>query len=384
MKKKIQLLCGLGILVVIYLGMLLREDNLVRLQLGETELYMKVPVSGEDEILWPWFDEDSGVWYFFLPSFLRDSEVCIIGENSKKIYIDDLQVNSGTWLEIEEKQKYKLEVKGEGTKGREYNIEFMYSSNIPAVFIETESGGLEHLHADKENTEEGRIKVITSDGNIEYRGRLESISGRGNSTWQRYEKKPYAITLQNAYPLCGMDSGEKWCLLAGWRESTKLTSRLVLDMARAIGLEYSPQADWIDLYLNGQYAGNYLLCESVSVGEGRVEISDGQNITGGYLIEKDLTAYYEEEKNGFTIASGKTFTIAAPKHASLQQVSYIREYFQRIDDMIKAGSEECWNYIDLDSFAKRFLIDEISLNHRRVHSPMLCIVTCFIRDKRVI
>ena len=24
------------------------------------------------------------------------------------------------------------------------------------------------------------------------------------------------------------------------------------------------------------------------------------------------------------------------------------------------------------------------LNHRRVHSPMLCIVTCFIRDKRVI
>ena len=26
----------------------------------------------------------------------------------------------------------------------------------------------------------------------------------------------------------------------------------------------------------------------------------------------------------------------------------------------------------------------ITLNHRRVHSPMLCIVTCFIRDKRVI
>ena len=31
-------------------------------------------------------------------------------------------------------------------------------------------------------------------------------------------------------------------------------------------------------------------------------------------------------------------------------------------------------------------IDEYleQLNHRRVHSPMLCIVTCFIRDKRVI
>ena len=31
-----------------------------------------------------------------------------------------------------------------------------------------------------------------------------------------------------------------------------------------------------------------------------------------------------------------------------------------------------------------FGIDETILNHRRVHSPMLCIVTCFIRDKRVI
>ena len=27
---------------------------------------------------------------------------------------------------------------------------------------------------------------------------------------------------------------------------------------------------------------------------------------------------------------------------------------------------------------------KLELNHRRVHSPMLCIVTCFIRDKRVI
>ena len=28
--------------------------------------------------------------------------------------------------------------------------------------------------------------------------------------------------------------------------------------------------------------------------------------------------------------------------------------------------------------------DELFLNPRRVHSPMLCIVTCFIRDKKVI
>ncbi len=33
---------------------------------------------------------------------------------------------------------------------------------------------------------------------------------------------------------------------------------------------------------------------------------------------------------------------------------------------------------------KKQFVQDGELNHRRVHSPMLCIVTCFIRDKRVI
>ena len=171
-----------------------------------------------------------------------------------------------------------------------------------------------------------------------------------------------------------------------------MNTKVVFDIAEALGLEYTPQCTWIDLYFNGEYAGNYLLCEAVSVGKGRVdvfdlekenqtingnlqesdtfdeggrkgyEIQNGPDVTGGYLIEKDLAAYFAEEKCGFITESGKQFTIGAPKHASRQQVSYIADYVQMIENLILSHNTEYANYIDLDSFAARFLVDEISLN----------------------
>ena len=39
-------------------------------------------------------------------------------------------------------------------------------------------------------------------------------------------------------------------------------------------MAYTPQATWVDLYLNGEYQGLYQISEKVEVGNGRVEIAD--------------------------------------------------------------------------------------------------------------
>ena len=61
-------------------------------------------------------------------------------------------------------------------------------------------------------------------------------------------------------------------------------------------------------------------------------------------------------------------------------MSQIKEWFQ--EEARKDAPK-------LDTFCKAFPERDVAaieeqLNHRRVHSPMLCIVTCFIRDKTVI
>lgn len=273
-----------------------------------------------------------------------------------------------------------------------YDICFVKSENIPAMFIETASGSMEYLHEDKINSEAGRISVISAEGNWEYNGEIEKITGRGNSTWKRYEKKPYTFSLKEAENLCGLEKGKKWCLMAGWRESTKMTTKIILDMAAEIGLKYTSQSTWVDLYLNGEYVGNYLLCEAVTVDEGRVEIHNlekenriinkdifnaqtfsdnemkgylvesGDDCTGGYLFEKDICNYYAVENAGFVTSSGNTFSVKEPQHISKEQITYLRNYVKLVDELINEEDDEYWNYIDVKSFAKRFLVDEISLN----------------------
>ena len=57
-----------------------------------------------------------------------------------------------------------------------------------------------------------------------------------------------------------------------------MNTKTAFDIAEILGLYYSPQCTWIDLYLNGEYSGIYLLTESVSAGAGRVEITDLEKI----------------------------------------------------------------------------------------------------------
>lgn len=358
---------------------------------GDENPYIAVRTENSENRVRLWQDEEGGNAYFFLPSCVTHHRVKFGDLGSKSVRIDGELFEEGDVFTWEEDREYQVAITDEAYDVRTYSLTFMKSENIPAVFIDTESGNMEYLHENKYNEETGDICVVREDGNTEYQGKLERISGRGNST-QGYDKKPYTIKLSEKYPLCGLDQGDKWRLLALWREGSKLDNKIALDLAEQMGLAYSVQGTWVDLYLNGEYAGNYLLTESVSVGEGRVDIynlekdnkrynadiddalqyeeednkgyliDNDDDLTGGYLIEKDYPSHYKLEASGFETSTGNQFTVQSPQHASKEQVQYIRDYVENIDRMIQSGDTEVWEYLDLDSFAKRFLIDEISLN----------------------
>ena len=70
------------------------------------------------------------------------------------------------------------------------SIVWMYSENIPAVFIDTKSGSAEQIHADKNVKEAGEISVLEADGSISLRMPLAYIKSRGNTSFTSFEKKP--------------------------------------------------------------------------------------------------------------------------------------------------------------------------------------------------
>ena len=299
-------------------------------------------VNNSKEKIKLWFNKRDGLYYFFLPSFVSDNKI-YCDELKDYITLEGKTLSRGSSFQWDEDKVYHLSC---GQK--DFQIVFMKSSNIPTVFVGTESKSMEYLNADKERIETGNITVIQQSKNIEYKGELKKISARGNSTFDYKDKKAYSFSLSDGFPLCGMDAGKKWNLLAMYYEYDKIHTKLVYDMAEILEMEYNIDCTWVDLYCNGEYQGLYLLTEAVSVAEGRVEILDQEktegvieDISGGYLLEKDIQVHLEEEGNGFiTEQSGYPFIIKSPNPASKQQTDYISSYIQNIENLLLAGDKE--------------------------------------------
>jgi hypothetical protein len=144
----------------------------------------------------------------------------------------------------------------------------------------------------KEEYVKGNFSLANVDGSTT-EGMLE-VRGRGNSTWG-WVKKPYRLKLTNSTSLLGMPKGKNWVLLANYADKTLLRNDVVFMFSRALGMEYTPRSQYIELNLNGTYQGVYQLTEHIRVDKDRVNIdemkvtdTDADKITGGYLLEVDF------------------------------------------------------------------------------------------------
>ncbi|MDE7277852.1 MAG: CotH kinase family protein, partial [Lachnospiraceae bacterium] len=95
-----------------------------------------------------------------------------------------------------------------------------------------------------------------------------------------------------------------------------------------------------------------------------------EDITGGYLIEHDYGEKFNEVTSGFITDTGEHFALKNPGHASEAEIAYISGRMQEIEDAIKA--EDGYNpvtgkyyaeYIDLESWADKYLVEEITRNN---------------------
>lgn len=148
---------------------------------------------------------------------------------------------------------------------------------------------------------------------------------RGNYT-STYPKRPIRIKFDEKQPMCGLNEGRKlksWVLLAEYKDPSLFRNSAALYIANSL---YSSTGNYasdfrnVEVYLNGEYNGLYVLAEQQQVNKYRVDVpepedpdeydtnalteealaalKDGRT---GYFIEFD--GYYTNEKES------ETFTI---------------------------------------------------------------------------
>ena len=293
--------------------------------------------------------------------------------------------------------------------GSACSLTVLRSANVPAIFIETASGSLDYLLASKENKEPAEIRVYEN-GALTLDGALSSIKGRGNSTWVECPKKPFNIKFDKKTSLLGMPKAKKWSLLANYKDDTRIKTPAGLALGDLLEIPCTSESRNADLYLNGEYYGNFSVCESVEVGDSRVEIADleklnekanpdvdiealprggtGENgavqdhnaagsmkwvnlpndpadVSGGYLLELDFGVRYDEEVSGFVSNRGQWVVIKAPEYASEAEVRYIAGLYNEAEEAI--CSETGYNslgkyytdYFDMPTLARTYLFMEL-------------------------
>jgi len=149
---------------------------------------------------------------------------------------------------------------------------------------------------------------------------------------------------------------KKWVLLANYLDKSLIRTLLAFKISKIIGLEFTPRCEPVDLIMNGNFRGNYLICDQIEVKEGRVdieEISEDDDETGGYLIEIDARAASEEKY--FRINKGIFIEIKYPDSDDItqSQEQYIKQFMNILEKNVYNGN---LTYIDLDSFYKYFLM----------------------------
>lgn len=356
-----------------------------------------------DEPIRCWDSDHDDLCYLFLPAAADPSSLAVFhNAQDGEIWVDGAALSSGTTLGVFAPGA-EIPLKADG---RSYRLRVMQSAKIPAMFIRTENGTLEAIHADKNHRETGAMRLVDADGIVAYDGGLRQFKGHGNATFQ-YPKKSFQIKLEDKTDLLGMGKARTWILVANYSDYSLLRNRVALELARAAGLAYTPEGQNIDLYIDGEYRGNYLLCEKVEIDEERVAIydlekatenanaqplsecrpygtkkskentekgfeipNDPADITGGYLLELDYPVRYTPEASGFVTRRGQPVVIKSPEYASEAQVSYIRSLMQGLETALQAkdgvdpkSGKHYTDFVDLDSLVRKYLVEEVVKNY---------------------
>jgi len=377
------------------------SDSIVFSSADQIVLSVHTGESFRELSLW---ENEQGETFFFLPAYTDLSKCCFVYDDSIcSLSLGEETIRTKKFLtDFSLNVPYVFEFRGGDGSIWKTKVTFLRSAKLPALYIDTESGSLEYVHEDKEHREAAHMEIVDCSGKVVYTDNIAYIKGHGNTSWTDWEKKPYLLKLYDESSLLGMESGNKWVLFANGYDPSYIRNSLAYGLAESVGMPYTSQMRYVDLYVNKEYRGNYQLAEKIDIGFGRVDINNLQrenakvndgnykgnerfddegivkgvenvnnpdDITGGYLLERNYGSKYDNKVSGFITEAGESFVVRSPSYASREEIAYIANVVQHIENAILAvdgiDSETGFYYselIDEDSFVKKYLLEEIVLN----------------------
>jgi len=213
--------------------------------------------------------------------------------------------------------------------------------------------------------------TLANTGNVEFEFEDASaeIRLRGNTT-RGLPKRPYRLRFEENTSMFGSNAHRNWVLLAHYWDTSNLKNWGAYTLAQQLEHQsFAPLAIHVEVFLNGEFQGLYMLSDHIAADEGRVDVRTEE------LNDDDLAFAIELDHNErygvmgeeiFMLPSmndtARYFSFRYPDSDDMTQEHFnaIYEYVAVVNDLIFSNSDfELLNtLIDVESFIDFYLLQE--------------------------
>lgn len=215
------------------------------------------------------------------------------------------------------------------------------------------------------------ITLENTDEQFTFEDVSAGIRLRGNST-RDFAKKPYRIKFDKKISMFGETKHKSWVLLAMYLDPSLIRDYLGHTLARNFdNLEFASCSYHVELYLNGEYQGVYLLCDQVQEQKNSripVEIEEEELAAlteVPFVIEKNQTRAEGESVYPYDwfAFNGNQYTIKYPDNPTKEQYDYIVGYYTAAETAVMNGDYDAvTELVDIGSVYDWFLVNELTYN----------------------
>ncbi len=324
---------------------------------------------------WQW-NNSKNCFYFYLPSGADDQKVELYNNSANQAEFDGTVIEPYSSATVSYSTSVSSTAKLNGSTNK---VKFMKSTAEAAIYLNNlnadgnGTGLWEYLSNNKENSASATSAIIGSDGTVDNTV-VKKIKGRGNTTWYK-DKKPFNVTFDARVSIAGMESGKKYSLLANYQDSSLSRNRFLYDLSDSVDMPYASDSRYVDFYVDGKYKGSYQAAQKIDTGKGSllsdIDEAGYMNPDGtfaenfAFVCEVDASAgdadYY------FNSDSGNKITLKTPEldygaEYYDQVLAYAKSKFDPMFDAIKNKVSNLNDYVDVESLAKIYLINELGKN----------------------
>lgn len=228
-------------------------------------------------------------------------------------------------------------------------LHFYCLEDLPTMNLAVTDGDLAFIKEERDN--EAKAGYAISDGDAEHDGAgVAGIKVHGNTTWGA-DKRSYQLEFEDGASMLDMGEAKKWLLISNYADPSGLLNLYAYTLQQALGVPDAPECRQVDLFINGEYQGLYLLVSKIDTGD--VPMVE---LCGEYTwLEADASQQMLTERRYMRLRN--------PSKASDEERLMIQQQIQAAEaTLYDEASDDFVQFYDLNSWVQQYLLQELMVN----------------------